>query len=317
MKLVASKPADLLRQKLTLVPARLTPSKRVRQILPVYLFILPGAALFLMWTLYPLGDALVMSFFHWNLLAPSRFIGFDNYQRALADPVFWLALRNVVLFALIGVPGQMILGLGVALLLDQKLPFRAFFRTLYYLPVVTSWVVVSILFTFLYNGQAGVVNYVLHDILHLIPGYVFWLGDPNTALPAIAMVDIWKGIGWAAVIYLAGLQNIPKELYEAATVDGAGRIQRFRCITLPLLRPTVMFLAIMLTIGAFNSFIQVYIMTGGGPLHSTETVLTYMYTNSFASLDLGYGAAISYLFTLLMFVISLTQMRLLRRRYEY
>jgi multiple sugar transport system permease protein len=293
------------------------PGKSMRKLVPVYLFILPGIALFLTWTIYPLVDAFVMSFFHWNLLTSSQFIGLENYQRALSDPVFWLALRNVVLFAVIAVPGQMVLGLGAALLLDQQLRFRSFFRTLFYLPVVTSWVVVSILFTYLYNGQAGPINYVLHDLLHIIPSYVFWLGDPNTALPAIASLDIWKGVGWAAVIYLAGLQNIPRELYDAAMVDGAGRWQRFAHLTVPLLRPTVMFLAVMLTIGSFNTFIQVYIMTGGGPLHSTETVLTYMYTNAFNSLDLGYGAAISYLFTLLMFVISITQIRLLRRRYEY
>lgn len=292
-------------------------SRRARQLLPIYLFILPGAGIFLLWTVYPLVDAFVMSFYHWNLLAPSQFVGLDNYRRALADPVFWQALRNVFLYALIGVPGQLALGLLVALLLDQPVRFRAFFRTLYYLPVVTSWVVVSLLFTYLYNGQAGAVNYLLHDVLHIIPNDIFWLGDPNAALPAIAAMNIWKGIGWTAVIFLAGLQSIPAELYEAAKVDGAGRLQRFVHLTIPLLRPTVLFLVVMLTIGAFNTFIQVYIMTGGGPLHSTETVLTYMYTNAFASLDLGYGAAISYLFTLLMLAISIIQIRVLRRRYQY
>lgn len=290
---------------------------RTRQLVPIYLFLFPGVAIFLLWTVYPLIDAFAMSFYHWNLLSASQFIGFGNYRRALTDPVFWLSLRNVFLYALIGVPGQMIFGLMVALLLDQPVRFRAFFRTLYYLPVVTSWVVVSLLFTYLYNGQGGPINYILHDILHVIPSDIFWLGDPNAALPAIAFMNIWKGIGWTAVIYLAGLQSIPADLYEAAKVDGAGRRQRLLHLTIPLLRPTIMFLTVMLTIGAFNTFIQVYIMTSGGPLHSTETVLTYMYTNAFASLDLGYGAAISYLFTLLMLTISIVQIRVLRRRYQY
>jgi multiple sugar transport system permease protein len=285
--------------------------------LPIYAFILPGTAIFLTWTIYPLVDAFVMSFYHWNLLSPSVFVGLGNYQRALSDPIFWQAVRNGIMYAAIAVPGQMILGLGVALLLDQQIRLRGFFRTLFYLPVVTSWVVVSIMFVYLYNGQAGPINYALHDVLHIIPSYIFFLGDPNTALPAIATVNIWKGIGWSAVIYLAGLQSIPQEVYEASIVDGAGRWQRFARITVPLLRPTILFLVVMLVIGAFNTFIQVYIMTNGGPLHSTETVLTYMYRNAFQDLDLGYGAAISYLFTLLLFAITITEIRLLRRRYEY
>lgn len=308
---------DLAQEKAPPAAARQRWTLRARRLIPVYLFILPGSVLFLTWTIYPLVTAFVRSFYHWNLLADSQFIGFENYQRALGDPVFWQALRNVVLYAAIGVPAQMILGLGVALLLDQQVRFRAFFRTVFYLPVVTSWVVVSILFTYLYNGQAGAINYALYDVLHVIPGYVFWLGDPNTALPAIAAMNIWKGIGWTAVIFLAGLQAIPRELHEAAMVDGARTWRRFTHVTVPLLRPTVTFLLVMLVIGAFNTFIQVYIMTGGGPVHSTETVLTYMYTNSFSSLDFGYGAAISYLFTLLMFAISITEIRLLRRNWEY
>jgi multiple sugar transport system permease protein len=306
-----------VRQGISGIAGRLKPGKRARELIPIYLFILPGTLVFLTWTIYPLIDAFVMSFYHWNLLEKSAFIGLDNYRRALNDPIFWQALRNVLMYTVIGVPGQMILGLAVALLLDQSIRFRAFFRTLFYLPVVTSWVVVSFLFTYLYNGQAGALNYVLHDILHIIPNYVFWLGDPNTALPAIAGLNIWKGIGWTAVIYLAGLQAIPVELHDAARVDGAGPWQRFTHVTLPLLSPTVTFLMVMLVIGAMNTFIQVFIMTDGGPLNSTETVLTYMYHNAFGSLDLGYGAAISYLFTMLMFVVSLIQIRVLRRRYEY
>jgi multiple sugar transport system permease protein len=291
--------------------------KRARQLIPVYLFILPGMALFLIWQLYPLTDALVMSFFHWNLLTSSQFVGLENYQRALSDPLFWQSLRNVVVYTAITVPGQMILGLAAALLLDQSIRFRGVFRTLYYLPVITSWVVVSIMFTYLYNSQAGPLNYLLDDVLHIIPNYQIWLGDPNTALPSIATMGIWKGIGWNMVIFLAGLQSIPPDLYEAAKVDGAGAIKRFTRITLPLLRPTTAFLVVILVIGGLNTFIPVWIMTQGGPLHSTETVLTYMYKNAFADIDLGYGAAISYLFTLLIFTISVAEIRILRRRYEY
>jgi len=292
-------------------------SRQLRRLVPIYLFLLPGMALFLTWQLYPLADAFVMSFFHWNLLEPSTFIGLNNYQRALSDPLFWQSLRNVVVYTVITVPGQMVLGLAAALLLDQSLRFRAVFRTLYYLPVITSWVVVSIMFTYLYNSQAGPLNYLLDDVLHIIPNYQIWLGDPNTALPSIATMGIWKGTGWNMVIFLAGLQSIPREVYEAAKVDGAGAIKRFTHITLPLLRPTTTFLVVVLVIGGLNTFIPVWIMTQGGPIHSTETILTYMYKKAFADIDLGYGAAISYLFTALIFLISVAEIRILRRRYEY
>ncbi|HEV3310736.1 MAG TPA: sugar ABC transporter permease [Chloroflexota bacterium] len=297
---------------------------RARRLIPIYLFILPATAVFLLWTLYPLGDALLMSFYHWNLAGPSQFIGFNNYERALQDPVFWQAMRNICLYAIISVPGQMVFGLGAALLLDQKIRFRALFRTLFYLPVITSWVVVAVIFLYLYNGQLGLIDYLLVNTIHVIPGPVYFLGDVNWALPSIAILDIWKGIGWTMVIFLAALQGIPQQLYEAAKVDGAGAFQRLRKITIPLLRPAIAFLVVVLTIGAFNSFTQIYVMTtsggpgtAGGPLNSTESVLTFMYLKAFYTVDFGYGAAISYMYAFFILVISVVQISLLRRRYEY
>jgi multiple sugar transport system permease protein len=274
-------------------------------------------ALFVGWTLYPLVYAFVMSFAEWNLIKPSRFVGLDNYRRALEDPIFWMALRNTLFYVAVTVPGQMILGLAVALLLDAPLRARAFFRTVYYIPVVTSWVVVSLIFTYLYNGQAGLINWVLRDGLHLIDKNIYWLGEPWPAKLAIASLGIWKGVGWTMVIFLAGLQSIPTNLYEAAAVDGAGRWQRFRHVTLPLIRQTTVFVLVLLTIGGFQVFISVYIMTGGDPLHRTEVLLTYMYGNAFEFLDLGYGAALAYLIAAMIFALSLIQIRLLRRPVEY
>jgi multiple sugar transport system permease protein len=313
---------DLVSQRATHVaPGRRIPGRRL---IPIYIFILPASAVFLTWTLYPLGDALVMSFFHWNLVGASQFIGFNNYTRALSDPVFWDAMRNICLYALISVPGQIILGLAAALLLDQKLRFRALFRTLFYLPVVTGWVVVSVIFLYLYNGQVGALDYFLVNMIHLLPAPIYFLGDVNWALPSIAVLDIWKGVGWTMIIFLAALQGIPPEVYEAARVDGANAAQRLWRITIPLLRPAIAFLVVILSIGAFNSFVQIYVMTttggpgtAGGPLESTESVLTFMYREAFNSADFGYGAAISYLFTLFMLAIALVQLRLLRRGYEY
>lgn len=288
-----------------------------RKALPAYLFILPGMALFLVWTIYPLIDSFRMSFYEWNLIKPSRFVGLDNYRRALSDEVFWMSFRNTLFYVVVTVPGQMIIGLAVAMLLDGPLRARAVYRTIYYVPVVTSWVVVSLVFTFLFNGQAGLVNWVLHDNLQVIGRNINWLREPWPAKVAIASLGIWKGVGWTMVIFLAGLQSIPQTLHEAAAVDGAGAWRRLRDITLPLMRNTLLFVLVILMIGAFQVFISVYVMTGGKPLHRTDVILTYMYSNAFEFLDLGYGSAISYLLAGLVFILSLTQIRLLRRRVEY
>lgn len=288
-----------------------------RKALPAYLFLLPGAALFVVWTLYPLLSAFRMSFYEWNLVKPSRFVGFDNYHRALTDPIFWMAARNTLFYVAVTVPGQMILGLAVALLLDGPLRARGVYRTIYYVPVVTSWVVVSLVFTFLFNSQSGLVNWVLNDNLHVIDRNIGWLREPFPAKIAIASLGIWKGVGWTMVIFLAGLQSIPQSLHEAAAVDGATAWRRLRDVTIPLLRNTLLFVLVILTIGAFQVFISVYVMTGGKPLHRTDVVLTYMYSNAFEFLDLGYGSAISYLLAATVFLLSIVQIRVLKRRVEY
>lgn len=290
---------------------------RFRRYLPAYLFIFPGTLLFVVWTLYPLIDAFRMSFYEWNLIKPSRFIGLDNYRRALTDDVFWMAARNTLYYVLITVPGQMILGLAIALLLDGPLRARALYRTIYYIPVVTSWVVVSLIFTFLFNSQAGMVNWVLNDGLGVINENINWLRDPTMARIVIAILGIWKGVGWTMVIFLAGLQSIPQSLHEAAAVDGASGWQRMRDITLPLIRNTTLFIMVILTIGAFQVFISVYVMTQGKPLHRTDVVLTYMYSNAFEFLDLGYGSAIAYLLAGLVFALSILQIRVLKRQVDY
>jgi multiple sugar transport system permease protein len=281
------------------------------------MFIFPGVLLFLVWTLYPLLQSFVMSFTEWNLLKPSVFIGVENYTRAFADPVFWMALRNTLQYTLITVPAQMLLGLAVALMLDGPLRGRGFFRAAYYIPVVTSWVVVSLLFKYLYNSQSGLINYVLRDVLHVISKNITWLSEAHTANIAIATLGIWKGVGWTMVIFLAGLQSVPPELYESAAIDGASGWQRLRYVTLPLIRQTTLFVMVMLTIGSFQVFISVYLMTKGGPLNRTEVLLSYMYKNAFEFLDLGYGSALSYIFAIIIFSLSLLQIRLLRRKVEY
>lgn len=286
---------------------------RWRRALPIYLFILPGLALYAAWMLYPLGSAFVMSFFDWQLIRESTFVGPANYLRAFGDPLFWRSLLHTVGYTAVTVVGQMVIGLSVALLLHEPLPGRNVLRLIYYLPVITSWVVVSLIFVFLYNAQSGALNWLLVDALGVLPTNVAWLAEPATALWAVAALGIWKGIGWTMVIYLAGLQGIPPELHEAAAIDGAGRWARFRHITLPLLTRTTAFLLVALTLGGLSVFVSIYVMTGGGPLNSSEVLLTYMYKQAFETLDLGYGAALAYLLAAIFFVVALAELWIVRR----
>jgi len=285
-----------------------------RAVWPV-LFIGPGLAVFLAFNTYPLLKALDISLRDWSVLpdVESPFVGAKHYAQALEDPVFWIALRNTTLYALVTVPAQIVLGLLVALGLQQVTRLRTLLRTFYYLPVVTSWVVVSLIFKFIFAGDAGLANVVLRDRLGVIPEYVSWLTEPATALLVIMVLGSWKGIGWTMVIFLAGLEGIPRELLEAAAIDGAGRWRRFRHITLPLLRPATLFVLVMLLIGGFNVFISVYLLTGGKPLHETEVLLTYMYQQAFDFLEFSYGAAVSWLLAAIVFSFSLVQLRVLRR----
>ena len=291
-------------------------SSRRGDALSAYLFVAPGYILFVLVILYPIARAFEISLFNWSIIpgAASEYLGLANYRRALNDPVFWRALQNTAFYMAFTVPIQIVLGLAVAVLLDARMPARTLFRTLYYLPVVTSWVVVSLLFRYLFLTDGGFVNWVLRDGVHLTDHNISWLGSRWPAMTTIGILGIWKGVGWSMVIFLAALQGVPRELHEAAAVDGAGAWRRFRSVTLPDLRPVVAFVTVMLVIGGFNVFISVYLITGGGPLDSTQVLLTYMYRQAFTFLDFGYGSAISFMLTLIVAVLSLIQMRLFRRR---
>lgn len=282
-------------------------------------FVLPGLVLFVTFVIGPMLYSFHISFYDWKIVHPEQSIWKDwgNYTEALNAPIFQRAAFNTLLYTLITVPGQIVLGLIVALLLDQQIRARAFFRVMYYLPVITSWVIVSLLFEYMFNGQAGLVNYLLKDVLHVIQTNIRWLADTALVFIPIYLLGIWKGVGWTAIIFLAGLQAIPTHLHEAASVDGAGAMARFRHITLPLLRPTLVFLTVVLTIGGLNAYISFLLITNGGdPLDLAHSVLTLMYEATFTRLDFGHGAAISYLLTAFVFVISIFQIRLLRRQVE-
>jgi multiple sugar transport system permease protein len=287
--------------------------------LTALLFLLPGLILFITFLAGPMLYSLRISFFEWDIVSPenSRWIGFENYREALSDPIFRRAVLNTLVYGLVTVPGQMVLGLIVAILLNQDIRGRTFFRVVYYLPVITSWVVVSLLFEYMFSGQAGLINYLLRDVLHLIDKNILWLADPVLAFVPIHMLGVWKGVGWTGIIFLAGLQSIPGHLYEAAEVDGAGPLEQFMHITIPMLRPTIVFLVVVLSVGALNAYISNLLITNGGdPLDKTHFILTLMYEETFDNLEFGYGSAISYLLTFVVFLISLVQIRLLQHQRE-
>ena len=291
--------------------------RRYSDLIPALIFLLPGLVLFALFFLGPMMYSLRISFFEWKIVHPDQsvFVGFRNYQRALSDSIFQRAILNTFAYTVITVLVKMILGLGVALLLNQRIPGQTFFRVAYYLPVITSWVIVSLLFEYMFNGQAGLANYILKDILRLIPKDILWFADPILTFVPIILLDIWKGIGWAAIIFLAGLQAIPAELYEAARVDGADSQAQLRFITWPLLGPTTVFLVVVLVIGGLNAYVPFQLMTNGGdPMDLTHSVLTLMYEATFGRIDFGYGAAISYLLTVFVFIVSVIELRLMRQQ---
>jgi multiple sugar transport system permease protein len=280
-----------------------------------YLFLAPGIVLFAVFIVYPTIRAVQMSFYDWKIVAGavSQFIGFDNYVRAFQDAHFWLSLSNSGIYMLFTVPPQIVLGLAIASLLKRKSPTQPLFRVLFYLPVVTSWVVVSLLFTYLFADK-GLINFTLNDFLHLIHSDVPWLAQRWTALIAICALGIWKGVGWSMMIFLAALQGVPQTLEEAALVDGANRWQRFRAVTLPAISPATAFVTVMLVIGGFNVFTSVVLMTNGGPVGQTDVVLSYMYKQAFTYLDFGYGSSLAVLLAVLVFVMAVVQLRMFRER---
>lgn len=270
------------------------------------LFVAPGFLVFTVFVLYPMAQAVLMSVYDWKVVAGavSTFVGGANYVRALNDPHLWLSLSNSGVYMLFTVPPQIALGLGIALLLQKSSPAQPFFRVLYYLPVVTSWVVVTLLFKYLFADR-GLINYVLGL-------EVSWLSERWTAMVAICALGVWKGIGWSMMIFIAALQGVPGSLIEAAKIDGATPWQRFLNVTVPAIWPTVAFVTVMLVIGGLNVFTSVQAMTDGAPGGSTDVVLTYMYRQTFAFLDFGYGSTIAVMLTVLVFALSAIQLRFFR-----
>lgn len=267
-----------------------------------------GMAVFVMG---PILGSLALSFTDWDMFSDIRWIGLANYGKALADPAVRSALGNTLLFILGYLPPVVGIGLGLALLLNRAFPGRTLFRAIYFVPVVTSWVAVSLVWKWLLNPEFGLVNYGLSLVGIDGPG---WLYDPQWAMAGIVLTSVWKDIGFVMVIYLAGLQEIPGHLYEAAEIDGIHPWRVFWRITLPLLAPTTFFVTTISLINSFQVFDQVWIMTEGGPAGSTSVVMELIYKNAFRYYQMGYASAISWLLFAIIFAVTIAQ-NLLQRRY--
>ncbi|MEW5817924.1 MAG: sugar ABC transporter permease [Spirochaetota bacterium] len=286
---------------------------RINQWLEVFPYLIPGMILFAMFVLFPFIFNLYISVSEYNIMpgASSPFVGLSNFIKAFSDPKVGLAFRNTALYSIVTVPGQMVLGILVAVLVNAVTKGKIAFRIIYYIPVITSWVVVSLIFKYLFqSGKAGLINYFILSFLGIKP--VGWLENTWTANFVIWSLGIWKGIGWVMVVFLAGLQSVPPTLYEAADIDGAGFRKKFFRITLPLVQPVVVFLLVNLIIGSFNVFIQVLVITDGAPLGTTEVLLSYMYKNAFSYFEFGYAASLSILMGIVIVFCTFTLQRLFK-----
>ncbi len=279
-------------------------------------FVAPALVALGLFFFLPVVAALLLSFTDFDIYSLAdirnlRFVGLDNYITLLQTPLFWKALGNTLYFVLLGVPLSIALSLGAALLINSKLArFKGLFRTLYFAPVVTTLVAVAVIWRYLLHTKYGLINWGLGGI-GIDP--VDWLGDPNWAMPAIVIFAVWKNFGYNMIILLAGLQTIPEDLYEAAQIDGAGRWAQFRHVTLPALAPVMLVVSILTMAGYFQLFAEPYVMTQGGPVESTVSVLYFMFEQGFKWWNLGFATSVAFVLFLILFAITIVQLKLSQR----
>lgn len=286
--------------------------QRRKEILAAYLFLLPSLMGYAIFVAGPMVAAFVFSFFRWDIFTPPEFIGLDNFRSLFRDPRFFIVLKNTLVFVAAAVALLITIGLGIALMINRKIPsiLRYFFRTTYFFPVIISLASVSIIWQFLLNTDYGPINYYLGKL-----GFdpVPWLSSSRWALRSIIMLFVWKNLGFYVILFLAGLQGIPRQLYEAAEIDGANNWKKFWSITLFLVSPTIFFATVIALIGAFQLFDAPYIMTQGGPGDATRTIVMYLYLNGFRFLRMGYAITISIALLFMVLVFTIFQFRISRR----
>ncbi|MEQ8676662.1 MAG: sugar ABC transporter permease [Aggregatilineales bacterium] len=287
----------------------------MREVIAAYAFIAPFFLFFLIFVVRAVIVAVRMSFYEWHILRPSRpFIEFQNYLELINDDVWWVALQNTLIFTVITVIGTTVVGLLAAVALIRPVRGQGFFRVLLYMPSLLSVGALGLIWVWLLNNQFGVINYFL-SFIGLGP--YNWLGDPNLVLPALSLTTIWWGFGFPMLIFIAGLQGIPEQLYEAARIDGANARQIFFRITLPLLRPTILFVTVTGVISHFQVYGQPFIMTAGGPGRSSYTVIFYLYQVAWTSFRMGYGAAVAVVIAFIMAAMTTVQFFFFSERVEF
>ncbi len=278
-----------------------------------YIFLTPALSAIFIFFFVPVIAAFIISFTDFDIyalgnLSTVRFIGLNNYINLFDDPLFYTALKNTFYFVLMAGPLSIAISLGAALLLNSKLiKYKAIFRLSYFIPVVTTLVAVAIVWRFIYHPRFGILNYILSTVGI---DQIDWLGDTSTAMPAIVLMSVWKNFGYNMIIFIAGLQNIPEDLYEAASIEGANNWQKFKSITLPMLAPTTIFISIITMIGYFQFFAEPYIMTQGGPLNSTLSIVQYMYQEGFRWWNMGYSASIAFVFFFIILIGTVIQLKI-------
>ncbi len=286
-----------------------------------YLFVAPAVILFVVFIVGPLIASLYWSFTEFNGIQPSKWIGLANYKNIFFhDPRFWKAIGNTALYTVGVIPPGIALSLLLAIAVDQKIKFRNFFRTIFFIPTVTSVIALSVIWKWLFAGEKyGLINYLLLSL-----GFkpIDWLMSPTWTLPAIMIMSIWAGLGYNMILFLAGLQTIPATVYEAAEIDGANTFDKFWRITLPLLKPTLVFVTVMAFIGSFQVFERIYIMTEtefgiGGVLDCALTLVAYLYDMGFRKFQMGYASALGYIVFLIIFVSTIINIRFVKSKVEY
>ena len=280
-----------------------------------YLFLIPALVIIGVFVFYPLIKVIIYSFQSYNIFSPPKWIGTKNYANILKDKAFYAAFKNTILYFIIVVPTLVILPAFVAILVNNKLKGIKFFRATYYLPVVTSMVVAGIAWKWIY-ADSGILNYFLIGILHITKEPIPWLTSKDTALFSVMVVTIWKGIGYYMVIYLAGLQSISQDIWEAAEIDGASGIKKHFYITMPLLGPSMAIVAVMSSMAAMKVFDEIYVMTGGGPFNSTKTVVYYLYERAFSQLEMGYASAVGVILFVILLGFSIISIKIFDRKAE-
>ena len=288
----------------------------MRRGVAAWTFVAPALVALGVFFFLPIVAALLLSFTDFDLYALAdlhnlRFVGLGNYLTLAKTPLFWQVLANTVEFVVLGVPLSIATSLGAALLINSKLArFKGLFRTIFFAPVVTTLVAVAVIWRYLFNTQFGVINWLL-GLIGLGP--IDWLGSPHWAMPAIVVFAVWKNFGYNMIILLAGLQTIPEDLYEAARIDGAGVWAQFRHVTLPALVPVMLLVSILTMAAYFQLFAEPYVMTQGGPVESTTSILYLMFVQGFQFWNLGFATAVAFVLFAILFVLTLAQLRLSRR----